>query len=235
MADSRLFKLILWLFSGFMIVLLMSSCAPDPRREAQAFQIREQAEQDALNQEQNRIQDEQLHQFQLQQLAVEQAHREATAAEWRAGLNYLIRWSFTVGTFAVAVLIVVFGMALSVGALGIGQATAQAANLKARLIYLDPATGQFPMITYSGNGHYTLTDPNTKYTIYLDSRNESDAQLIAGALAIRQIGVQTRNAGRTDDAASVSQVQPMIIDGKDVATEALQMATLRGGSRDENE
>ena len=235
MKDSRLFKLVLWFFSGIALLVIMTSCAPDPRREAQAYQIIEQADQDALNQEQNRLQDEQLHQFQLQQLAVEQAHREATAAEWRAGLNYLIRWSFTVGTFVAAVLIVAFGIALSVGALGISRATVTAANLKAQLIYLDPATGQFPMITYSGNGHYTLTDPNTKYTMYLDSRNESDAQLIAGALAIRQIGVQTRNAGRSGDAASISQVQPMIIDGKDVATEALQMAALRGGSRDEDE
>lgn len=204
------------------LMVVISACSPDPRKEAQAYQIREQADQDALNQQQNRAHAEKLHAFRLEQLEVEQGHREATATEWRNGMNTMIRYGFIVSTFSVCAIILMFGIGgargVYVATSGIGKAVARLAEVRANLIYLDRATRQYPLhLQYVGNGKYSMTDPNDGSTLMLDTRNEADRQKIQGAMNARYAGTLAEKAQKANDAASVAIIQaPTILEGKDI-------------------
>lgn len=193
--------------------LLLAACQPDPRKEAQAFQIREQAEQDALNQEQNRAQDEELHDLQVQELQVQQGHREATAQKWREALNTgisLVKWPMI---FALAYAILSLAHAISVGSRGIAQAMVRAAEVRANLIGLDPDTRQFPLLVQPlGRGRFAAFNPNTNSVLILDVRNEPDRRMIQAAGAVQYVGALASEAKQSSDPAGVSIITAPLID-----------------------
>jgi hypothetical protein len=197
-------------------VIVISGCAPDPRKEAQAYQIKEQADQDAANQELNRKHAEELQTINLQNLELEQAHREAVKAEWRAGLNKMIHYGFNVATIAVCILILAVAVAFSYGSIGTTKAIIRAAEVRANLIYLDPITREYPaFLQYIGHGKFSLTDLNKKVTLLLDTRNEPDRQMIATSGVVRLAGVIASEASKSNDPAGVSIIQPTVIDVQD--------------------
>ena len=199
-----------------LLLILASACAPDPRKEAQAFQIRSQAEQDALNSEQNRQQAEDLLTVQIQQLQLEEQHREATAREWRAGLNTMIRYGFIFGTIGLCAVLLALAFSFSYGSAGTAKAIARAAEVRANLIYLDPVTREYPaFLQYLGHGKFSLTDLNKKVTLLLDTRSEPDRQMIATSGAVRLAGVIASEASKSNDPAGVSIIQPTVIDVQD--------------------
>lgn len=198
------------------LLLLITACAPNPVKEAQGYQIKEQADQDALNQSQQRQQDQQLHEIQIQQLQLEEQHREATAKEWRAGLNRMIHYGFIFGTIGVCVSLLALAFAFSYSSIGTAKAFARAAEVRANLIPLDRVTRQFPLVLqYIGRGKVSLTNINTGETLLLDTRNEPDRQLIATSGATQIAGVIASEARQSTDPAGVAIVQPPVIDVKD--------------------
>lgn len=208
-----------WIFIFSIVITAgLTACQPDPRRDAQAFAIQSQAEQDALNSQQTRVQNEALNAIQLQELELQQQHREAAAQEWEAGWNNMIRYGFIFATIGVCISILAAAISFSHATFGIAKATARLADVRANLIYLDRTTRQFPaFLQYIGNGKYSLTDINDGSTLFLDTRNEADRQKIQGAMNARYAGVIAEKAQKADDAASLAVIRsPIILEGKDI-------------------
>ena len=114
---------------------------------------------------------------------------------------------------------------------GFATAMIQAADIRSRLIYLDPVTRQYPLIyTYIGHGKVLATDFNKKVTMELNTRNEGDAQMIAGSIAIQHSGLiamEQRKSGARD-AASMSLVQkPPIIEGTGIDVKTIARNLIR--------
>jgi hypothetical protein len=209
------------------LILVMSACAPDPRREAEAYQIKSQADQDALNQSQQRQHSEDVHAVEIQalqvqqtiraeELRVEQELREATAREMQNGTNRMIKYGFIFGTFALCTLFV----SVSYGFVGVARAQVRAAEVKANLIPLDSVTRQFPaLLQYVGKGKYSLTNLNVNGTLMLDTRNDADRQMIATAGATQIAGVIASEAAKSNDAAGVAIIRPTVINARDETVE----------------
>jgi len=202
-----------WLTVCLFLLFAMAACTPDPRKEAQAFQIREAAEQDALNQAQNREHAEDLHELQLEQLQVEQGHREATAAQWRAALNMgieIVKW-FAIAGLCYAILSI--AQAISIGSRGVAAAMVRAAEVKANTIGLDPSTRQFPLFLQSlGHGRFAAFNPNTNSVLLLDVRNEPDRRMIQAAGAVQYAGALAHEARQANDPSGVSMIHTPLID-----------------------
>jgi hypothetical protein len=210
-------KRILFLMVSMMLV---SGCAPDPRKEAQAFQIRSQAEQQALSAEVARAHQQELNAVQIQQTQLEQETREATAGEWQHGWNMVLRYGFLVATAAVC--FVMFRSAQSVASSfatvteGTARALVRRAEVRANLIQLDPATRQYPaFIQYLGGGRFSVLNLNTNSVLMLDSRNEPDRQMIAAMGAVQYAGALAQEARQSNDPTGVAMIQAPIVDAKD--------------------
>lgn len=193
--------IVVWILSVMLI-----SCAPDPRKEAQAFQIREQAEQDALNQAQNRVHAEQLHQVELQR---QQAIAQENIAAWQRSIKYISVF----GVISVCAMLLALTVSFSYGSFRFTMAKARAADVRANLILLDPVTRQFPLFIQHVHGaKYALHNPNTGSVIMLDVSNPADRQLIAAAGATQIAGAIAQEAAKSDDPAGVSIIRPPIIE-----------------------
>lgn len=197
------------------LILALTACAPDPRKEADAYATRIQAEQDALNSEQARLHNEDLHVIQLQEQVLEQGHREATKQEWRAGLNTMIRWGFGFGTFALCLVLVGAAVSSVYSAMGTAKAMVHMANVKANLIYLDPATHQFPLFHHVHGDRFAMHNPNDGSVVMLDLSQAADRQKIAGANATQMAGEIANQARQSSDPAGVSIVRPVVIDAEE--------------------
>src|SRR5688572_18474020 len=125
-------------FFACILTVILISCSPDPRKEAQAVQIREQAEQDALNQEQQRAHAEQLQQIYVQQ---QQAIAQETIAAWKRSIKYISIFA----TIAICLALIPLAVSFSYASFRLAMATARRADVRANLIQLDPATRQFPL------------------------------------------------------------------------------------------
>lgn len=233
---KRLFPILLFV----LVALVTSACDPfkaeQIREQAFADQIAAQTQQEALNAEQARQKAAALHQFELQEEARKQARKDAVEPVVRFGWQIVTLSFFIVAAIAIIYGSVVVGhqSVVQINRLQEGFATAMitAVDIRSRLISMDPNTRQFPLIyQYDGHGRYLVTDPNTKVTMQLDTRNEGDAQLIKGAIAIRYAGVlamEQRKSG-AKDAASMAIIEPAMVDGTaiDVKTVARDL-TKRG-------
>lgn len=192
-------------------VFMLSACAPDPRKEAQAFAIESEAQQKALDQEQARAQDEELHNIVVQQEEVELQKERANAAAW-------VRIADTFITSLIALLLV--GLAavvyeVSRTAKGIGNAMVIAAETRANLIPLNPTTRQYPLFIKHVSGHrFAIHNPNTGSVILLDERNEADRQMIASVAQVQVSGVLASEARQSNDPAGMAMIRPPMIDVK---------------------
>jgi hypothetical protein len=161
-------------FIIFLTIILLTACAPDPRREAQAFATRTQAEQDAADRTQARQQSIDMHALEIQ-------HQDAIAQEWEAGMNKVIHTAAVVSQFAVTLIILGAAIGMSWALIGTGKAAARFAEVRANLIPLNNTTHQFPLlISYAGKGKFSLSNPNTNSVLLLDTRSEPDRQMILG-------------------------------------------------------
>jgi hypothetical protein len=175
--------------------LCLATCAPDPRNQADADATRLLAEQDAADQQQAREQAARV-------FSVELAEREQVSAQWVRSRQEFIRWSMLAATMALSLALLGGGYGLSLFFIGRSRTAVTAAALRAQLIALDAATGQYPLINYEGHGMVSLTDPNTGMTLKLDTRNDADRQMIATSGAVRLSGIVSHNAAihKTDPA-----------------------------------
>jgi len=199
--------------------MLLSGCAPDPRKEAQAFQIRSQAQQQALNDEAARQNQEQLNAIELQKQQLEQQTREATAAEWNHGLNMVLHYGSFVMTAAVCFVLFMSARSVVSSFATVTEGTAKAlvrrAEVRANLIQLDPVTRQYPaFIQYLGCGRFSVLNLNTNSVLMLDTRNEPDRQMIAAMGAVQYAGALAHEARQASDPTGVALIQAPIVDAK---------------------
>jgi hypothetical protein len=199
--------------------MLLSGCAADPRREAEAYRIRSQAEQRALSDEAARQNQEQLNAIELQKQQLEQQTREAIAAEWNNGLNMVLHYGFFVATAAVCFLLFTSARSVASSFATVTEGTAKAlvrrAEVRANLIALDPVTRQYPaFIQYLGCGRFSVLNLNTNSVLMLDTRNEPDRQMIAAMGAVQYAGALAHEARQANDPTGVALIQAPIIDAK---------------------
>ena len=203
------------------LTTILSNCVQDPWKaeqitaRAEADKVRVEAEQFALNQEQNRAHADEMQSLVVineqldyqRRVAIEQTVRDA----WKIFITVIA----FVGTAAVAFTILM-GTRATVSAYqeatrGIAKAITQAADIRSRLIYLDDGR-QFPAIA---NAHM-ITDITTGATTDTSVSNVANPQLATGAIANRHVGIvakETRRAGKDSESVPLSQ-SPPIIDAK---------------------
>lgn len=202
-------------FAVMCLFLLLTACAPDPKREAEAFAIRTAAEQEALNQEQMRAQKEAADAIRLQELEIAAGHKAAVAAEWRLAMNRLIQlgsiflvvYLFTFLFFSTHAMIVSFRVA----AIGLARAQARQAMIRANLIPLDAQTRQFPMLVQRN----TLLNGNVHGTLLLDEAQAPDRQMVATSGAVQYAGALAQEARQSADPAGLGMMRPAIVGAKD--------------------
>ena len=204
------------LLPTILLVMLISACAPDPRKEAEAYATRIEADQNALNSEQNRQHAEQLHQFELQRRAMDQENQKAIQPQWQLALNRAI-WGGSI-TLIIVVCFSVVSVTRTINQTveGVGAAFVRRADVGANLIPLDRVTRQFPLFIQHVHGDkYALHNPNAGSVVMLDVSNPADRQLIATSGATQIAGVIAQEARQSTDPAGVSIIQPPIVNVKD--------------------
>jgi len=204
------------LLPTILLVMLISACAPDPRKEAEAYATRIEADQNALNSEQNRQHAEQLHQFELQRRAMDQENQKAIQPQWQLALNRAI-WGGSI-TLIIVVCFSVVSVTRTINQTveGVGAAFVRRADVGANLIPLDRVTRQFPLFIQHVHGDkYALHNPNVGSVVMLDVSNPADRQLIATSGATQIAGVIAQEARQSTDPAGVSIIQPPIVNVKD--------------------
>lgn len=193
--------------------LFLTACTADPRKDAQAFETRSEAEQAVLNAEQVRAQEQALNEIELQEARRDQEIKDAALEQSKSVYGLMIYWGGITATIALMFVIVSVGRSLKTAIEGFGEAAARKAIVQANLIYLDKATGQYPLLLeHVGKGVYSLTNMNTEKTLLLNTRNESDRLAIRGAMAIQHALVMSNAAVRSKDPTGVAMIAPLILD-----------------------
>lgn len=230
-------KKIFPVLSSFLLILL-AACA-DPRDTAEADAIRIQAQQSALDAEQQRAHQETLYAIEETERqaiseATVQAEKARLAAQTQAEIERLqaennlevtraaakqtfLRWLSVSGSAALAIFLLSAAIGAGWGALGSGKAAGDAAALQASLIRADEATRLYPLVLrYLGQGRYSLTNPGTGEVIMLDTRRSGDRQLIAATGAVQLAGTLAAEARKSNDAASIAMIRPPIVGAKGI-------------------
>lgn len=223
------------LLAVILLALALAGCDPfaadQIHEQAIADQMAMAAQQDALNQEAARQRAAEAHAWKMAEEARHQARGQALEPWIQFAMKAMI--IVLLAALAYNVLRVGSQTAIQINRLQRGLTTAmiEAAQLRSRLIYLDPNTRQYPLVSsYIGKGRYTLTDPNKKVTMILDTRNEGDAQMIAGSIAVQHSGMLTMEQRRSGakDAASMAIVKPPVIEGTAIDVKTIAQDIIKG-------
>lgn len=191
-----------------LLIIAAAACTPDPRDQAEATQIVMEAEQDAANQEQERQQAAETYALELEE-------KQATSAARIKAIQTVTKVASIVGSIGLSITLLAAAVGFGWAFVGSGKAAARFAEVRANLLPLDKETRSFPaLLTYAGHGRYTITDPNSSATHYLDTRNEPDRQLISILGAVRLAGVVAQEARKSSDPAGLAVYQPVVIPGE---------------------
>lgn len=202
--------------AALLLVVLLTSCAPDPRQAAQAQAVEMQAQQQAADAQAARAQRE-------AEAAIKLAEAQAASEQWVESWNFFVKVWWFAFTFSASastcVVLLALTIGLSWGMIGSGRAASQAAWVRANLIGLDKETRQFPLYLFHlGNGKFTLTDMNSGMTQTLDIRIAADRQMIAAAGAARLAGTVAYEArmAKHSDSSGVAMVgmRPTVVGAK---------------------
>jgi hypothetical protein len=213
-----------------LLIVSLSACAPDPRNAADAYSTRLQADQKALDSQQQRAQA-------ADRNAMEMQTAKALQATQIAARSRFIYWLSIIDLVALCLVLLVGSGSLSWAFWHLGQAVSRKALVSANLIPLDPLTRQYPLlINYDGKGRFTLTNPNTGQVLQLDTRNDPDRQLIASSGMVQAAGVLAVEARKSKDPEGMALIHPEIIDASAAGVRPgdlfEQMVDLAKGVRD---
>lgn len=208
-----------------LFVFALASCAPDPRKQAQANAIQEKADQDALNQTWIRQQQADKHAQQMEIARLDLVRRQAINNDIINSFKVGISWIGPVLIACIIYLAFISTKSAMYYAVEKSHAMAEAAHLQARFIPLDKVTGQFPAIfEYLGDGTHSIADPNTGAVIMLNASHPGDRPMIQGAYAVRHAMVLADRAKQhEDDPTGVSIIgqAPLMIDYTEVPDEQI--------------
>jgi hypothetical protein len=182
--------------------VIMAGCGERPQDQAQAEAIRQQAQQDAADREQARRHKEDEHQADMAERKTEVAERRAISEDKVAATRTLI-WAGTIGAT-----ILILGLAAG-GAwffFGTGRATVRLMEQRARLIALDVATRQFPLLSHEHGGVLRIFNANTGQLVRIDQVLPPVPQLAAGAMFTQVAGAITQ-----ETRANCTAINPPII------------------------
>lgn len=191
-----------YLFIGVMI-LLLTSCAQDPRKQAEADRIHIEAASKAANEALNRTIISDQHEAEMLE---QRATRDNRIAAW----NALWKTFKIYGSISLAVSLLAFAFAVARTSIGVSGAIVTAAQVKANLIPLDRHTRQFPLLRHVHGTRYALHNPNTGSVVMLDAARNEDRQLIAAAGAVQLYGAVAEVAAKSDNEAIPMMSLPII-------------------------
>jgi hypothetical protein len=205
-----------WLMAGGLMLILLTSCAPDPRKEAQAKAIVIQAEQSAADAEQLRAIN-----------ARKEADEAKQAAWWRnvwdsgletakSAMNVFVNVISFALMVSVCIVLLGGGWTAKETMIGLGHAAVMRAELNAQLIHMDENTRTFPALFTISNvdGLRVLTVTATGQKLLMDSTaNPADPRLIAALAQVSTAGVLANAASNPKaDAAGIAMINPTVID-----------------------
>ena len=182
----------------------------NPVNDARAEEIRIQAAQRAQEMELARQTKAQLN-------AITIDERRARSAQIKAAWATTIKWGGRVLTLGMIVAVLALALSFAQYTTGLSQAKVAQAVLNAKLIPVDPRTGQLPALVDFVEGHLVAMDMNDGSVTVLGPGRAGDAQKIAGMIAVRYAAVIAGHAAKTQTGslnASVDTpiVQPQLID-----------------------
>ena len=221
-----------------LLLLLLTACAPDPRKEAEAYRIKLEANTQADTAAQTLKQQEELHAAEMERLRIEQENREASQATWQM----VNRWMIVAFGLAACLTITYSGWTISNTVRGFGQAFVTYATVRAEvaanLIALDRGTRQYPLLRQIHGTRYLLTNPNDNSVLVLDTSKEADRQKITAQAGVQMMGVQYMEAGKAHSAQDMSMLTTPFVhvqDGKLTVGAAFAEARemLTAGGQDE--
>lgn len=194
------------------LLMLLTACGADPRREAKAYETRMLAEQTAADREQAR-----------QVEAQREAERAAEAAYRRQVWDASLETAQTMGRFFVAVNAFVLTLAVAFvvgsGALtvrrtvsGLGDAVVLRALTQAALIHMDKGTRTFPSLLTDINGTKFLTSQSTGQTWRLDEKALANPQALAMLAQVASTGAAMQEMKGAHDAGGMAIFQPEVIE-----------------------
>jgi len=148
------------------------------------------------------------------QQAMDAAQRRYNRAEAHAAWMTVLpvfAWGLSI---AMTFLILAFAFAGARTAVGVGAAMVHKAHLQARLIELDKATRQYPLLTsVDQDGQWFVYNPNTGETLRLMAEKPANPQQIAAAGLVQASGAIAQEAAKASDPGGVAAVNPpMVID-----------------------
>lgn len=205
------------LFTMICLAILVAGCGPNPIDTAEARRIDAMTEQDVRDREQMREFNEagEARAAEREAAAVErEIQREAEEeARWSRLWEAVTAGATAAAGVAAFLVVLALGIGTSVVLVGLGQATREAALLRANLIPLDRATRQYPLLRQwvnddgrrllsMGRGVYMLSNPNDGSVEALNVRRDGDAQKIAGMISAWDAGIVAEAAARTKDSNS---------------------------------
>jgi len=194
------------------LTIILVSCAPDPRKQAEADATRMTAEAESLAAEQQRKHAQDLHEYEMQ-------NRRAAQDERNAAIAGVIQFAGAMAKVTAAMLMLALGVSGVWAMLATTKAYSKYAHMRAetlaQLIPLDVRTRQYPLIKYEHNGIYSLTNPNDGSVVMLDSRNAPDRAKIQAMANVQFAGALAREARMSHRPGEITKINAeQIIDGE---------------------
>lgn len=198
------------------VAALVSGCGPDPRREAEAYATRAEADRQTALTEQQMEQADELHALEVERQQLENDHKAATAATYRSAMKFFIFVTLVIAALAVAYSTFITAKSYRNMAQGFADAFVTRAQFRAHWIPLDATTRQYPLyLQYLEKGRFALVNPNVNSVTILDSRSEPDRQMIASVSGVQIAGVIAQEARKSADPAAVSIMRPTVVDAQE--------------------
>lgn len=196
-----------------MLALLLVSCAPDPREQAEARAITSEANQRAADEAQARAIEAEKHEIEMQ-------NKRAAQAKWQAFVNDAI--AFGSIFFRASLMMVLLSLGVG-GAWSILETTRayskyaqRRAIVLANQIRLDPSTHTFPLLTVEvGKNMIAVMNANDNSVTFVDTTKPADPDKVKALANVLFAGEVARNARMSHKPGDIVRIQQtQIIDSE---------------------